>query len=79
MEELFELARKVLGEHLGIAPETIDWDTTFEEIDADSIDVVEMIMAIEDHYEVEFPEDDLDQYKTFGSLIKALWQYLNSR
>lgn len=79
MEEFFNLCRRILAEHLGIEPETIEWDTTFEEIDADSIDIVEMIMAIEDEYDVEFPEDDISEYKTMGSLVKALYDFLESR
>lgn len=79
MEKLFDFARKILGEHLGINPQSIEWDTTFEGINADSIDIVEMIMAIEDQYDVEFPEDELEEFKTMGSLIQALHQYINSR
>jgi len=79
LEEFFEQARKILGEQLGIDPETIGMDTTFEEIDADSIDIVEMIMAIEDIYDVEFPEDNLEDYKTMGQLIKALYQVISGK
>lgn len=79
MEKLFDFARNILAEHLGINPQSIEWDTTLEGINADSIDIVEMIMAIEDQYDVEFPEDDLEEYKTMGSLVQALYQYINSR
>jgi len=51
-------------------------ETSFESIDADSIDIVEMIMALEDVYDVEFPEEDLENYPTMGLLIEALWAYL---
>lgn len=78
MEEFFEQARKILAEQLGIAPESITWDTAFNEIDADSIDVVEMLMALEDIYDVEFPEDNLEDYKTMGTLIKALYQVISA-
>jgi acyl carrier protein len=76
--EFFDLCRKTLAEHLGIEVDLIKDDTTWEAIDADSIDIVEMIMAVEDIYDVEFPEEDLDDYKTFGSLIKVLHQFLES-
>lgn len=79
MEEFFDQCRRILAEQLGLEPNTIGMDTTFEEIDADSIDIVEMIMAIEDIYDVEFPEDDLDEFKTMGSLVKTLYRYINSR
>ncbi len=75
MEEFFELARKILAEQLDIDPGTITMETTFEEIEADSIDVVEMIMALEDVYDVEFPEEDLEDYPEMGLLIKALYAF----
>jgi acyl carrier protein len=76
MQEFFELACKLLAEQLEIDPADITMETTFESIDADSIDVVEMIMALEDIYDVEFPEEDLEDYPTMGLLVKALWDYL---
>lgn len=79
MEDFFEKCRTILAEHLGISPETIKQETTFEEIGADSIDIVEMIMAVEDYYDVEFPEEDLDEYKTMGALVKALFKFINNK
>lgn len=76
MQEFFEQARKFLADQLGIEEDLIGMETTFEEINADSIDIVEMIMALEDVYDVEFPEEDLENYPTMGSLISALYDYL---
>jgi acyl carrier protein len=75
MQEFFEIARKILAEQLDIDLEDISMETTFEEIDADSIDIVEMIMALEDIYDLEFPEEDLEDYPSMGLLIKALYTY----
>lgn len=76
MEELFEISRKMLAEQLGIEVDLIKMETTWEEINADSVDIVEMIMALEDVYDVEFPEDDLEDYSTMGLLVKVLYDYL---
>jgi len=76
MEEFFVLARKIMAEQLDISPEEIGMETTFEALDADSIDIVEVIMSLEDIYGVEFPEEDLENYPTMGSLVKALYAYL---
>lgn len=76
MQEFFDLARKILAEQLEVEAGSIEKDTTFEALEADSIDIVEMIMALEDIYHVEFPEAELEDYPTFGSLITALYQYL---
>ena len=76
MQEFFDIARKILAEQLNIDPADVTMGTTFEEIEADSIDIVEMIMALEDMYDIEFPEDDLEDYPVVGGLIKALYDYL---
>lgn len=76
MEKFFDIAIKILAEQLNISPAEITMETTFEDIEADSIDIVEMIMALEDMYDVEFPEDDLEDYPIVGDLIKALFDYL---
>ncbi|MDD2585332.1 MAG: acyl carrier protein [Syntrophomonadaceae bacterium] len=76
MQEFFELAKKILAEQLDIDPTDIEMDSTFEALDADSIDIVEMIMALEDTYDVEFPEEDLEEYPSVKSLIEALYKYL---
>ncbi len=76
MDELFKVASKILAEQLSIDPSEITMETTFEELDADSIDIVEMIMALEDSYDVEFPEEDLEDYPTMGTLLAALYEFL---
>jgi len=75
-QEFFDLARNYLAEQLDISAEKITPETSFEAIDADSIDIVEMIMALEDKFDVEFPEDDLDEFKSMGQLTRALYDYL---
>lgn len=76
MQEFFELARKILAEQLEVDVSSIEMETTFEALEADSIDIVEMIMALEDIYQIEFPEEELEDFPTFGSLITGLYQYL---
>lgn len=76
METFFLKARGFLAEQLAIEEELITMETPFEDINADSIDIVEMIMALEDEYEVEFPEEDLEDYPVMGMLIKALYGFL---
>ena len=76
MQKFFDLAQKYLAEQLNIEPDLITMETNFEEINADSIDIVEMIMALEDTYDVEFPEEDLEDFPTMGLLVTALFNYL---
>jgi len=75
-QDFFNLARGYLAEQLDIDADKISTETNFEDVDADSIDVVEMIMALEDKFDIEFPEDDLGESKNMGQLVKALYDYL---
>ena len=73
MQEFFELACKLLAEQLDIDADDITMETSFESIDADSIDIVEMIMAWKDVYDVEFPEEDLENYPTMGTIDRGFY------
>ena len=68
--ELQELAADILG----IDPDQIQLDKSFQrDLAADSLDLVELIGAIEDKYDVELSDDQLEQMKNVGDL----WTYLN--
>ncbi|HVH62894.1 MAG TPA: acyl carrier protein [Candidatus Dormibacteraeota bacterium] len=70
--ELQELA----GEILGIDPAQVQMDKSFQrDLAADSLDLVELIAAIEDKYDVELPEEELEKMKVIGDL----WQYLEQK
>ena len=52
---------------------TITMDTSFEkDLEADSLDLFELVMALEDEYGVEIPSEDLEQITTVGSVIKYM-------
>jgi acyl carrier protein len=76
MHKMLDIARKLLAEQLNIPVERITADTTFCELEADSIDVVEVIMALEDIYDIEFPENDLAYYPNLESLVLLLYEYM---
>ncbi len=70
--ELQELAAEILG----VEPEQVQLDKSFaRDLAADSLDLVELIAAVEDKYDVELPEDELEQMKNVGDL----WKYLEAR
>ena len=71
-KELQELA----GEILGVDPGQVQMDKSFQrDLAADSLDLVELIAAIEDKYDVELPDDELEKMKT----ISDLWKYLEQK
>ena len=72
---MLAIARKILAEQLNISLERITPDISFSELGADSMDIVEVIVALEDIYDIKFPEDDLEYYPNLEILITTLFQY----
>lgn len=75
MHKMLAIATKFLAEQLDVPPERIAADTAFVDLGADSLDVVEVIMTLEDIYDVEFPEEELEYYPTLESLVAYLYKY----
>jgi acyl carrier protein len=70
--ELQELSAEILG----IDPDQVQMDKSFQrDLAADSLDLVELIAAIEDKYDVELPDEELENMK----VIADLWQYLEQK
>lgn len=67
---IFEKVRDVIAQQTGISPEEIKMESSFvEDLNIDSLDLVELIMALEDEYGVEFSEEDAEQIKTIGDIV----------
>ena len=65
IETLQQAIKKELGRDLG----TLTKDTSFEELALDSLDVVQMVMAIEEAFDIEIDDDDVENLKTLGQLL----------
>jgi acyl carrier protein len=72
----FKELQDLAGEILGIDPDQVQMDKSFQrDLAADSLDLVELIAAIEDKYDVELPDEELEKMKT----IADLWKYLEQK
>ncbi|MFA7078076.1 MAG: acyl carrier protein [Syntrophomonas sp.] len=76
MHKMLDIARKFMAEQLNIPLERINDDTVFSDLEADSNDVVEVIRALEDVYDIEFPDDDLEYYPGLEALVAFLYEYM---
>jgi acyl carrier protein len=69
----FPELQKLAADILGVEPDRVQLEVSFaKDLAADSLDLVELIMAIEDKYHVSLPEDELDRMKKVGDL----WTFL---
>lgn len=74
MEANFERVKEVIGEQLGIEDlDTITMETTFiDDLGADSLDVVELIMALEEEFDMEIPESEAEKITSVGDVVEYI-------
>ena len=71
MESTFEKIRGFLAEQLGIEPEKITMDSDLlNDFEADSLDVVDMVMTLEDEFGVEVPDEQIENFRTVGDVVR---------
>ena len=70
---MLEKMKEIIADQLSVDADTITEATSFkDDLGADSLDLFELVMALEDEYSVEIPADDLQQMATVGDVINYL-------
>ncbi len=70
---VFEKLQEILAAQFDVEADTITADTDIQEdLNADSLDIVDLIMSIEDEFEVEVPDSAVDEVRTVGDLVKFI-------
>ena len=70
---IIEKIKEILAEQLDADPEEMTMDTKIaEDLEADSLDVVELLMSIEDEFEVEIPDEEIENLKTIGDVVEYI-------
>ena len=70
--EIFEKIRDIIADQLDVADKDSITESSVitDDLGADSLDVVDLVMAIEDEFSVEIPEDEVENIKTVGDIVK---------
>lgn len=70
---MLEKVVKILREQLNMENAEIGMETSFkEDLEVDSLDLFELVMALEEEFEVEIPSEDLEQLTTVGAVVEYL-------
>lgn len=70
---VLEKVKKILSEQFSVDENTITENTNIaEDLGADSLDVVDILMSIEDEFEVEVPDEEIDKIRTVGELVNYI-------
>ena len=69
-EEVFEKVKGIVVEQLGVTEETVTMEASFiDDLGADSLDIVELIMALEEEFDMEIPDADAEKVVTVGDVV----------
>ena len=72
-EEIFERISKIIVEQLEIAETVVTPEASFvDDLGADSLDIVELVMAIEEEFSIEIPDADAEKVVTVGDVVKYI-------
>ena len=71
--DIEERVRKIIVEQLGVKPDQVVPDADFvDDLGADSLDTVELVMGIEEEFNLEIPDEDAERMQTVGDVLKYL-------
>jgi acyl carrier protein len=67
---IFEKVKEIVVEQLGVEEDEVTMEASFiDDLGADSLDIVELIMALEEEFELEIPDDDAEKVASVGDVV----------
>jgi acyl carrier protein len=71
---------EIVCEHLAVNKETVTRNTAFiEDIGADSLDIVELVMELEEEFDIQIPDDQAEKIKTVGEAVDYIEQAIKNK
>ncbi len=71
--DLFDRVKQIIVEQLGVDEEQVTLDASFvDNLGADSLDIVELVMTLEEEFDLEIPDEDAENITTVGSAVEYL-------
>jgi len=65
--------KKIIVNRLGVDESKITENSSFiDDLGADSLDIIDLVMAFEEEFDIEIPDEDVEKMKTFGDVLKYL-------
>lgn len=75
-EEIFEKLKGIIVEYLGVDAESVTMEATFvDDLSADSLDIVELIMNIEEKFDIEIADSDAEKIVTVEDVVKYIEEH----
>ena len=76
-EEVFEKVKETIIEQIGVADTAVTMEASFiDDLGADSLDIVELIMALEEEFDMEIPDADAEKIVTVGDVVEYIKEHV---
>ena len=73
---IFEKVQKIISDQFDLDVEKITEDTLLvEDLDADSLDLVDLVMSFEDEFQLEVPDEEIENIKTVGDIVNYIEEH----
>ena len=71
--DIFEQVKKILCDQLDLEEEQVNEDSeVIDDLGADSLDIVDLVMTLEDEFDIEIPDEDIENFHTVGDVVNYL-------
>ncbi len=72
-EDVFDKVKEIIVEQLGVAEASVTMEASFiDDLGADSLDIVELVMALEEEFDIEIPDADAEKVTTVGDVVEYI-------
>lgn len=72
-DSIFESVQNILVDQLGVDPENVAMESNFiDDLNADSLDIVELVMAMEQEFGISIPDEEAERIKTVGDAVEYI-------
>ena len=73
---MFDKLKEIIADKLSVNEDEITMESTFiDDLGADSLDIVELIMALKEELEMEIPDEDAEGFKTVGDVVEYITEH----
>lgn len=71
--DIFEQVKKILCDQLDLEEEQVNEDSeVIDDLGADSLDIIDLVMTLEEEFDTEIPDEDIENLKTVGDIVKYI-------
>jgi len=73
---MYDKVKSIIVEQLGVEEEDVKMESSFvDDLGADSLDIVELVMALEEEFDLEIPDEDAEKIRTVGEAVKYIQEH----